>query len=98
MTPVSDWLYLFLDEYTNSQELVQLAWTYPARKVRIFWRSHESTEGLILFREHVSETASIDNTGGSTHDTRAFLWLSVWYNLNHRKDVNYIFQTCGLVY
>ena len=61
-----------LDESTYSRELAPLVGHYPAMKLGAPWWFHDSIEGMIRFRQQVTETASIYNTVGFTDDIRAF--------------------------
>ncbi len=62
-----------LDESTYSRELAPLAGHYPCLRLGPPWWFHDSPEGMMRFREHVTETAGFYNTVGFNDDTRAFL-------------------------
>lgn len=79
-----------LDESTYSRELAPLAGHYPAMKLGASWWFHDSIEGMLRFREQVTETASIYNTVGFTDDTRAFLSIPARHDLSRRIDANYL--------
>lgn len=79
-----------LDESTYSRELAPLAGHYPAMKLGASWWFHDSIEGMIRFRERVSETASIYNTVGFTDDTRAFPSIPARHDLSRRMDANFL--------
>jgi glucuronate isomerase len=79
-----------LDESTYSRELAPLAGHYPALKLGAPWWFHDSLEGMIRFRERVTETASIYNTVGFTDDTRAFPSIPARHDLSRRMDANYL--------
>ena len=53
-----------LDETTYSRELAPLAGHYPAVRLGPPWWFHDSIEGMLRFRYHVTETAGIYNTAG----------------------------------
>ncbi|UCF63856.1 MAG: glucuronate isomerase [bacterium] len=79
-----------LDESTYSRELAPLAGHYPAMKLGASWWFHDSIEGMMRFRQQVTETASIYNTVGFTDDTRAFLSIPARHDLSRRIDANYL--------
>jgi glucuronate isomerase len=79
-----------LDESTYSRELAPLAGHYPAMKLGASWWFHDSIEGMMRFREQVTETASIYNTVGFTDDTRAFLSIPARHDLSRRIDANFL--------
>ncbi len=83
-----------LDESTYSRELAPLAGHYPAMKLGPSWWFHDSIEGMIRFRQQVTETAGIYNTVGFNDDTRAFLSIPARHDLSRRVDSNFI---AGLV-
>lgn len=79
-----------LDESTYSRELAPLAGHYPALKLGPPWWFHDSFEGMMRFRERVSETASIYNTVGFNDDTRAFPSIPARHDLARRVDANFL--------
>ncbi|MBN2367032.1 MAG: glucuronate isomerase [Calditrichaeota bacterium] len=79
-----------LDESTYSRELAPLAGHYPAMKLGAPWWFHDSIQGMLRFREHVMETASIYNTVGFTDDTRAFPSIPARHDLSRRMDSNFL--------
>lgn len=83
-----------LDESTYSRELAPLAGHYPAMKLGPPWWFHDSMEGMIRFREMVTETAGIYNTVGFNDDTRAFPAIPARHDLSRRVDANFL---AGLV-
>ena len=79
-----------LDESTYSRELAPLAGHYPAMKLGPPWWFHDSIEGMIRFREMVTETAGIYNTVGFNDDTRAFPSIPARHDLSRRVDANFL--------
>lgn len=79
-----------LDEATYSRELAPLAGHYPALKLGPPWWFHDSFEGMMRFRERVTETASIYNTVGFNDDTRAFPSIPARHDLARRVDANFL--------
>ncbi len=83
-----------LDESTYSRELAPLAGLYPALRLGPPWWFHDSIEGMIKFRQNVTETAGIYNTAGFNDDTRAFLSIPARHDVSRRMDSNFL---AGLV-
>jgi len=83
-----------LDESTYSRELAPLAGHYPALKLGPPWWFHDSINGMIRFREQITETAGLYNTTGFVDDTRAFLSIPARHDLARRIDSNWL---AGLV-
>ena len=79
-----------LDETSYSRELAPLAGHYPAMKLGPPWWFHDSIEGMMRFRERVTETAGIYNTVGFNDDTRAFLSIPARHDLCRRVDANFL--------
>jgi glucuronate isomerase len=79
-----------LDESTYSRELAPLAGHYPALKLGPPWWFHDSIEGMIKFRQNVTETAGIYNTVGFNDDTRAFLSIPARHDVSRRMDSNFL--------
>ncbi|HUI30502.1 MAG TPA: glucuronate isomerase [Candidatus Acidoferrales bacterium] len=79
-----------LDETTYSRELAPLAGVYPAVKLGAPWWFHDSLQGMIRYRESVTETAGIYNTVGFTDDTRAFMSIPARHDLARRMDANFL--------
>ena len=79
-----------LDESTYSRELAPLAGHYPAMLLGAPWWFNDSIEGMLRFRERVTETAGIENTAGFTDDTRAFCSIPARHDLARRVDANYL--------
>jgi len=83
-----------LDESTYSRELAPLAGHYPALKLGAPWWFHDSINGMMRFREQVTETAGLYNTTGFVDDTRAFFSIPARHDLSRRVDANWL---AGLV-
>lgn len=79
-----------LDENTYSGELAPLAGHYPAMKLGPSWWFHDSIEGMIRYRERVTETAGFYNTVGFNDDTRAFASIPARHDLSRRIDSNFL--------
>ncbi len=79
-----------LDESTYSRELAPLAGHYPAMKLGAAWWFHDSIEGMMRFRQHVTETAGFYNTVGFTDDTRAFPSIPARHDVARRIDANFL--------
>ena len=75
-----------LDETTYSRELAPLAGHYPCLRLGPPWWFHDSPEGVLRFREQVTETAGIYNTVGFNDDTRAFLSIPARHDVARRMD------------
>ncbi len=83
-----------LDETPYSRELAPIAGHYPAVKLGASWWFHDSIQGMIRYRQNITETAGIYNTVGFTDDTRAFLSIPARHDLARRMDSNFL---AGLV-
>jgi glucuronate isomerase len=83
-----------LDETAYARELAPIAGHYPAVKLGPPWWFHDSIEGMIRYRNSVTETASIYNTAGFNDDTRAFCSIPARHDLSRRVDANWL---AGLV-
>jgi glucuronate isomerase len=79
-----------LDETTFSRELAPIAGHYPAVKLGPPWWFYDSWNGMMRFREAVSETAGLYNTVGFNDDTRAFPSIPVRHDLARRVDANWL--------
>ncbi|MGA8110135.1 MAG: glucuronate isomerase [Acidobacteriaceae bacterium] len=75
-----------LDETTYSRELAPLAGHYPCLRLGPPWWFHDSPEGMLRFREQVTETAGFYNTVGFNDDTRAFLSIPARHDVARRID------------
>lgn len=83
-----------LDESTYSRELAPLAGHYPAMRLGPAWWFHDSIEGMMRYRQMVTETAGLYNTAGFNDDTRAFPSIPARHDLSRRIDSNFL---AGLV-
>jgi glucuronate isomerase len=79
-----------LDESTYSRELAPLAGHYPCLRLGPAWWFHDSPEGMMRFREQVTETAGFYNTVGFNDDTRAFLSIPARHDVARRVDCAYL--------
>jgi len=79
-----------LDESTYSRELAPLAGHYPCLRLGPPWWFHDSPEGMMRFREHVTDTAGFYNTVGFNDDTRAFLSIPGRHDVARRMDCAYL--------
>jgi glucuronate isomerase len=75
-----------LDESTYSRELAPLAGHYPCLRLGPPWWFNDSPEGMMRFREQVTETAGFYNTVGFNDDTRAFLSIPARHDVARRID------------
>jgi len=79
-----------LDESTYSRELAPLAGHYPCLRLGPPWWFNDSPEGMIRFRELVTETAGFYNTVGFNDDTRGFLSIPARHDVARRTDCAYL--------
>jgi glucuronate isomerase len=79
-----------LDESTYSRELAPLAGHYPCLRLGPSWWFHDSPEGMMRFREQVTETAGFYNTVGFNDDTRAFLSIPARHDVARRMDCSFL--------
>ncbi len=79
-----------LDESTYSRELAPLAGHYPCLRLGPPWWFHDSSEGMIRYREHVTGTAGFYNTVGFNDDTRAFLSIPARHDMARRMDCSFL--------
>ncbi len=79
-----------LDESTYSRELAPLAGHYPCLRLGPPWWFHDSPEGMMRFRERVTETAGFYNMAGFNDDTRAFLSIPGRHDLARRVDCAFL--------
>ena len=79
-----------LDETAYSRELAPLAGHYPALKLGPAWWFFDSPEGMLRYRECVTETAGFYNTVGFNDDTRAFLSIPARHDVARRVDCAYL--------
>ncbi len=83
-----------LDESVYSRELATLAGHYPALTLGPPWWFHDSPNGMMRFRDQVTETAGFYNTAGFNDDTRAFLSIPARHDVARRMDAVFL---AGLV-
>jgi glucuronate isomerase len=79
-----------LDESTYSRELAPLAGHYPCLRLGPPWWFFDSPEGIVRFRESVTETAGFYNTVGFNDDTRAFLSIPGRHDVARRVDCAFL--------
>lgn len=79
-----------LDESTYSRELAPLAGHYPCLRLGPPWWFHDSPEGMMRYRELVTETAGFYNTVGFNDDTRAFLSIPARHDVARRVDCSFL--------
>lgn len=79
-----------LDETTFGRELAPLAGHYPCLRLGPPWWFFDSPEGMIRFRELVTETAGFYNTVGFNDDTRAFLSIPARHDVARRSDAAFL--------
>ena len=79
-----------LDESTYSRELAPLAGHYPCLRLGPPWWFHDSPEGMMRFRERVTETAGFYNTVGFNDDARAFLSIPARHGVARRMDCAFL--------
>jgi glucuronate isomerase len=79
-----------LDETAYSRELAPLAGHYPCLRLGPPWWFHDSPEGMLRFRSHVTETAGFYNTVGFNDDTRAFLSIPARHDMARRMDCAFL--------
>jgi len=83
------------DETNYARELAPLAGHYPAMRLGAAWWFHDSFQGMLRFREMMTETASIYNTVGFTDDTRAFCSIPARHDLARRVDATFLARLVG---
>ncbi len=79
-----------LDESAYSRELAPLAGHYPCLRLGPPGWLHDSPEGMLRFREQVTETAGFYNTVGFNDDTRAFLSIPARHDVARRMDCSFL--------
>jgi glucuronate isomerase len=79
-----------LDETVYSRELAPLAGHYPALRLGPAWWFHDSPEGMMRYRQQVTETAGFYNTVGFNDDTRAFLSIPARHDVARRVDCAFL--------
>ena len=81
-----------LDETTYARELAPLAGHYPCLKLGPAWWFHDSPEGMLRYRQQITETAGFYNTVGFNDDTRAFLSIPARHDVARRIDCRFLAQ------
>ncbi len=79
-----------LDESAYSRELAPLVGHYPCLRLGPPWWFHDSPEGMLRYREQVTETAGFYNTAGFNDDTRRFLSIPGRHDMARRMDCAYL--------
>jgi glucuronate isomerase len=79
-----------LDESTYSRELAPLAGHYPCLRLGPAWWFNDSPEGMMRYRQQVTETAGFYNTVGFNDDTRAFLSIPARHDVARRIDCAFL--------
>ena len=79
-----------LDETAYARELAPLAGHYPILKLGPAWWFYDSPEGMLRFREQVTETAGFYNTVGFNDDTRAFMSIPARHDVARRVDCRFL--------
>ena len=79
-----------IDETTFGRELAPLAGHYPCLRLGPPWWFFDSPEGMMRFRELVTETAGFYNTVGFNDDTRAFLSIPARHDVARRSDAAFL--------
>ncbi|NBN64958.1 glucuronate isomerase [Pannonibacter tanglangensis] len=83
-----------LDETAYSRELAPLAGVYPALRLGPAWWFFDSPEGMLRYRQTMTETAGFYNTVGFNDDTRAFCSIPARHDVARRVDCAFL---AGLV-
>ena len=84
-----------LDESVYARELATLAGHYPALTLGPPWWFHDSPNGMMRFRDQVTETAGFFNTAGFNDDTRAFLSIPARHDVARRMDAVFLAKLVG---
>ncbi len=79
-----------LDESNYSRELAPLAGAYPSIKLGPAWWFFDSPDGMLRYREQVTETAGYYNTVGFNDDTRAFPSIPARHDVARRIDCAFL--------
>jgi glucuronate isomerase len=79
-----------LDETAYSRELGPLAGAYPCLKLGPAWWFFDSADGMLRYREQVTETAGYYNTAGFNDDTRAFPSIPARHDVARRIDCAFL--------
>lgn len=79
-----------LDETVYARELAPLAGAYPSLTLGPAWWFHDSAEGMMRFRQCMTETAGFYNTAGFNDDTRAFCSIPARHDVARRIDCAFL--------
>ncbi len=79
-----------LDETAYSRELAPLAGAYPCLRLGPAWWFFDSADGMLRYREQVTETAGYYNTAGFNDDTRAFPSIPARHDVARRIDCAFL--------
>ncbi|MCA1999589.1 MAG: glucuronate isomerase [Hyphomicrobiales bacterium] len=79
-----------LDESVYSRELAPLAGHYPALRLGPAWWFFDAPDGMMRYRELVTETAGFYNTVGFNDDTRAFPSIPARHDVARRVDCAFL--------
>ena len=79
-----------VDEDVYSRELAPMAGVFPAMKLGAPWWFLDTPDGMMRFRELVTDTAGFYNTTGFVDDTRAFFSIPARHDLARRIDAAYL--------
>ncbi|MEM7464058.1 MAG: glucuronate isomerase [Pseudomonadota bacterium] len=82
-----------LDETAYSRELAPLAGAYPCLRLGPAWWFYDSPEGMMRYRQLVTETAGFYNTVGFNDDTRAFCSIPARHDMARRVDCAFLADT-----
>lgn len=79
-----------LDETAYGRELAPLAGAYPCLKLGPAWWFFDSPDGMMRYRELITETAGFYNTVGFNDDTRALPSIPARHDLARRIDCAFL--------
>lgn len=79
-----------LDETSYGRELAPLAAAYPSLRLGPAWWFFDSPDGMMRYREMVTETAGYYNTAGFNDDTRALPSIAARHDMARRIDCAYL--------
>lgn len=90
MDPRLSLILFTLDETAYSRELAPLAGAYPTVKLGPAWWFFDSPDGMLRYREQVTETAGYYNTAGFNDDTRALPSIPARHDVARRIDCAFL--------
>ena len=79
-----------LDETTYGRELAPLTAAYPCLCLGPAWWFFDSPDGMMRYRERVTETAGYYNTAGFNDDTRALPSIAARHDMARRIDCAFL--------